>query len=160
VSDIIKIKPIIALACDDARMENNGKPFLIGIYQNDAHFRGIVPPNADEIFNWSIHLWIPFQAEEIGTANFEIQIIGPNPKNVVVGKGRVILGNKPRETEITPLVLGPFHLKVWQNGEVKILFKNEDDKEFQTLRIIPVSFTAEELPDSNLSVASVIAQPS
>ncbi len=143
----IKIKPIITVVCDEVRMENNGKPFIVGIYLGGIIVNGTLPSDIediDNITNMDVYLWMPFEASGPGIASFEIKIMMPNPKHQLRAKAKVIIDKLPQPTEITPLVLGPFPLKLWQNGELQILFKHEDESDYQTLRTIPVTFKSNE----------------
>lgn len=137
----VKIRPIIAIVCDEVRMENNGKPFLVGIYLGGINVSGPKVEETDEVYNLPIHLWIPFEATEPGIANFEVKLIMPNPKHQMRAIGKVVVEKIVQATEIVPLTLGPFPLKLWENGNLEILFKHDDEEEFQTLRTIPVTYT-------------------
>lgn len=145
----VKIRPIIAIACDEVRKEDNGKPFLVGLYTGGMTLGGVVPPDADDVCNLSIYLWIPFEITEIGVASFEVKLVMPNPKNQLRIRGKLSIDNIPQPTEITPLVLGPFPLKLWQSGNLEILFKHEDEAEYQTIRTIPITFNPIETSSSN-----------
>jgi len=135
----IKIRPIIAIVCDDIRTENNGKPILIGIYTGGITLSGPVINNSDGVSNLSIFLWILCEVKEAGVASFEIKIIHPNPKHQFCMKAKIDIDSIPHPTELMPLALGPIPLNLWENGNLQILFKHEDEDEYQTLRNIPIT---------------------
>jgi hypothetical protein len=153
----IKIRPIIAIVCDEVRQEHNGKPFLIGIYANNIILKGVLPPENERnaISNLTVHLWIPFESDEIGEVFFRIRLIGPSPKQKMGIKMRAVVPEIAPRTKITPLAIGPFPLPLWESGDLKVQFRHEDEEDWQTLRIIPVVFTAEPNPEDS----TVIGRP-
>lgn len=156
---IIRIRPVITIVCDDVRMENNSKPFVIGIYLGGINISGIKPANPDDISNLSIFLWIPCEVTELGTAAFEIKIISPNPKHQLHFKGKVDIDTIPQPTELVPLIFGPIPLKLWQDGDLKILFKHEDETDYQTLRVIPVKFNTIDAPIIAPHISTTVIEP-
>lgn len=135
----VRIRPIIAIVCDDVRIEKNGKPFLIGIYTGGITLTGsAIPENYSEVSNLQVHLWIPFEAEEAGSSDFEVKLIMPNKKDELRYQGKMVIESPPKIGEIIPLTLGPIPLKLWESGNLVILFKHAEDDKYQTIRTIPV----------------------
>jgi hypothetical protein len=148
---LIKIKPITALVCDDVRHENNGKPILIGLYTGDMTITAPMPTQEEieTCCNINVYLWIPFEVEETGEAKIEIKLTGPNQKEMGLKMG-IHVRELSSKNNPSPLTVGPFPLKLWQNGNLKIEMKNSSDKEWETIRIIPVKFNAVPTEDLNL----------
>lgn len=162
----IKIKPIMAIVCDEARQENNGKPFLIGIYTGGINIEttnvpATLPDGTNVGVALNVCLWIPFEAKEKGNALINIRLIGPGENNNVGVKMKLEISNLPQSTEITPLVIGPLPIKITESGDIKILFKNDDDDDWDILRIMPVTYKKTESPDFKMELnTAASSQPS
>jgi hypothetical protein len=148
----MKAKPIIAILCDEVRQEDNGKPFLIGIYPG-----GMTIPTPIEEGTAAIRpvcLWVPLQVTETGVTTLEFQLTGPSPEQRIGVKINMQVPKLPLPTEITAVTIPGLPITISQSGELKVLFKHEDESDWETLRIIPVTVEPKD------SSSSVIAQPS
>lgn len=135
------IRPITAIVCDEIRMENNGKPFLIGIYTGSINLQvDEIPEDKDEIHNFQMSLWIPTEITQIGAAEVEVQIKTPNAKPILI-KAKIVTEKLLMKGEMVPISMGPIPLKLWQDGEIEIQFKQPNEDNWSTIRTLPVIIT-------------------
>lgn len=135
---MVSVKPVTAIVCDQIRMEDNGKPFLVGIYTGSINLQvAEIPKDKDEVHNFDMSLWVPVEVTEVGVAEIEVQIKTPNAKPVLI-KAKMAIEKLIAKGEMVPLSIGPIPLKLWHDGEIEIQFKHTDDAEWTTIRTLPV----------------------
>lgn len=158
----VRIKPILAFLCDDVRKEDNGKPFILGIYTAGITMNRLLPNQLPAAKNEEMKpyfltsaLWMAYEATGSGKAEVEFEIVAPNPKRKLAIKAGVELIKAPPSHEILTLSFGGLMIPIEREGDIKILFRNMGDEAWETLRIIPVTINPE---DSSLT-ASVPHEP-
>ena len=132
---IIKIKPVIAVICDDIRKEDNGKPIIIGVYQGDIKIN-IPPVQGPHVITLS--LWIPFTISEAGQVEIELKISGPNPENQMKMKAHASFEKAPSKHDMPSFNITGFPLVI-ENGVLEIFFRNKGDNKWTLLRSASVS---------------------
>lgn len=65
-----------AVVCEDIRIENTGKQFLIGVYPRDILVVAFPATIA-------LSLWLPFDAEGSGELPLKVQVLGPGDTMLV-----------------------------------------------------------------------------
>jgi len=130
----------MAVLCDNILQESNGKPLLIGIYTGGITVA--TPSNILEGHNavLNLSLWLPFRIPGTGKVSIEVKIIGPSTENTMMLKGQILIEHKPSSYEIAAFnFIGLTMLVGKEGGELKILFRNEGEKKWTTLNIVPVN---------------------
>ncbi len=144
---LVKIKPIMAVICDDVRQEVNGKPFIIGIYSGNIKLLDNISPtiSAESPAMLPLTLWIPFKVSKAGSASVEVKIISPNPKYVAGVKMKMEFPTLPYPYETTALTLPSMVIPIDQEGTLKVLFKNTGD-DWETLKEVPITINRPTAP--------------
>jgi hypothetical protein len=139
----IKIKPIMAVLCDDVRQEASGKQTVIGMYVGgitveipESERDGVRPHGI------VVNLWMPFQIPEAGLATIEVKVIGPDPSIELSFSAEMLFEEAPPDHEQSSVTFQKLPIKVDKEGDLKILFKNAGDSEWQTLKNIPVKINS------------------
>lgn len=130
-----RIKPIMAILCDDVRKEEGGKPFILGIYVGGVK---VYPQEDQAIMQLIMSLWVPFQVLEVGNTGLEFRILGPNEDNKIEIKAHLELSAIPPAHEINAITLKGFPLQFSKDGNIQIQYRHEGDEAWETLRSVPV----------------------
>jgi hypothetical protein len=139
-----KIKPIMALVCDEVRLESNGKPFIIGIYTGSIDIEAPITPNENGTADINpipaipITLWVPFEASDAGKYTLAFKLEGPGPKDVLEFTTIVTI-DKPAPGELKAITAPFLPLPLTQSGKLKISYRHENESEWHNIRTIPVN---------------------
>ena len=134
-----QVRAITAIVCDEVRVENNGKPFLIGVYTGSINIEAAEIPVDKDIYNFQMAIWLLLELKQIGEINVDLQIKTPNAEKAILVKAKAIIDKLPMKGEIIPVSIGPLPLKLWHDGEIEIQFRNQIDSEWETIRVLPVT---------------------
>jgi len=152
---LIKVKPIIAIVCEQLRQEINGNPFITGIYMGGITVERHpgIPETQPVILPLS--LWIPFKTSKAGEVSVEIHVVGPDPKRELNIDAKAMFEKAPPSYEILSFNFISIPIVIDREGDLKILFRNKGDKNWETLRVIPISI---KLQNSNPANSSAIIE--
>lgn len=152
-----KIRPILAVLCDDIREERNGKPFILGVYNAGINVEmppyfdpSLIPENAE--MPLSLALWIPFEVLEIGEGAVNFKLVGPGPSHKIAVKAQLKIEQMPDPNELTAFSFTGLVVPI-KEGKIDILFKHDDDDdddEWQTIRSVQMNIKSSSLPTETL----------
>lgn len=135
---IVKIKPIMAVICDDIRQEDNGKSIIIGLHHGTINVS--IPFKAEEENNGMpllLSLWLPFEISSPGEAAIEIKIVSPNPKHQLKMNVQASFDTVPPEHQMSSFNFVRF--PVWvENGHLEIYYRNKGENKWILLKKVPV----------------------
>lgn len=141
----VRVEPIIAIVCDEIRREDNGKDILLGIYRGSITLNPPTAPGDKSegtppvLTALHLSLWVPFKASGLGEAVVEFEIIPPGGEKVKVRAG-IRIEDPKTLTEQTAFELKSMPILFSKEGNLTILFRNEGEDEWETLRVVPVIF--------------------
>ncbi|MCL4679187.1 MAG: hypothetical protein KJ017_11420 [Alphaproteobacteria bacterium] len=161
--NIIKIRPIMAVVCDDIRQESNNKQIIVGTYGGGIILQlpkesGVSLDQESDDLNKPVSipkplflsLWVPFEVSSAGLVLAEFKLLGPDPKAEISIRAQVEYSEAPKSYEMPAFSFTGLPLKAKESGELKIVFKHEDEDEWIILRTIPVTVLNSELPKEPL----------
>lgn len=153
-----RIKPIIAVLCDEIRLEANNKPFIIGIYTGVLSVD--LPPEAKPGLNkvsskkvdlntpvgipkrLYLAMWVPFEVldpEATINIDVEFQITGPDPDSKLNIKANLEdTGAAHDPYEMQAFSFSGLPMKMTQSGELNIFFRHTGDEHWEKLRTMKV----------------------
>lgn len=137
MSNKIKVKPIIAIVCDDVREEKTGKTILIGIYTGGINLTKPETAPNDAIFLIHLALWMPLEIQGIGKKKIQVKVGGAGQDDYILDAVAEAIELKPHE--LKPFSLTGLPMNFTKDGDFIISFKTEDDSDWQVVKTIPVS---------------------
>ena len=144
----VRVNPIIAIVCDEIRHEQDGKPFIIGIYNDGlkitAQGFGKKRDQEKAKFLWSFYIWMPIAVLESGIAVMEMRISMGGQDAIIEAELSMQVKMPATPTQVVPVTIGPLSFPVSQSGNIHIEFRNKGDEAWQILRVIPVEFNITE----------------
>ncbi len=135
----LRIRPILAILCDDIREEKNGKEIVIGIYKGNITINS---PSEEELKSGTVpvlnlSLWVPFEAKETGNAKIDFKIVNPEKEEILINANvNVPKILSPNELSAFKFVGLPIALK--HEGNIEVCFRNNEEEDWEILRSIPV----------------------
>jgi hypothetical protein len=144
MADLLRVKPIFALFCDDIRHESNGKQILIGVYTGD-----ILPAQFPAVI--SISIWVAFERinNMSGELPIEFRVINTRGNSLGYGSAKLYLTDDLHDGVIT---LPGLPLQLTQPDTLTFQLKQGDDpwKSIRTthVRLPPTSATSPAPPSS------------
>jgi hypothetical protein len=149
MANLLRVKPIFALFCDDIRNETNGKQILIGVYTGDiliSQFPAVI----------SISVWVAFERinEESGELPIEFRVINTQGTSLGYGSAKLYLTSDLHDGVIT---LQGLPLQLTQPDRLTFQLKQADDPwesiRSTLVRSPPTSATGPVLPSSQPRLA-------
>lgn len=120
-------KIVTGIICDDVRIESNNKHILIGVYHNDILVSEI--PTTIWLTLWM--RMIDIDAEQLDYEFFSF--LGSKRKF----RGEFTI-SPPSESGGATVVLGPFALKVDQEGDFKINIRSRGERRWRNAAKVPI----------------------
>lgn len=122
------VKFLTAVACDEARREDNGKEFLIGIYSGTIATKSL--PRT-----LTLSFWIPTEVTNPGEYNVQFQLL--NTDNKIVQTTPAIKMTIPQDNFGASIVLGKIQIKVPKPGTLKLM-GSVDGGKWISIKKIPI----------------------
>ncbi|MFV1530586.1 hypothetical protein VWX96_17110 [Phaeobacter sp. A90a-4f] len=119
-----------AIICEDIRVENNGKVFIIGMYT------GAIAANAPTDISLTALLRFWNLPEGQHTIDVSVDL---NEAEIMSAEGELNVGD---QEQFSAIPLPQFHFTLKEDGELKIKAKLKDSKEFLTAATIPTQLVS------------------
>lgn len=129
-----RIKPVMAIICDDIRTEDNGKPMILGIYRGKIK---VNLPAEDAKVKLFLSLWMPFEVLKLGDIVIEVKITGPGPERQFEMKANASFDKIPPEYEIPSFNFIGFPVFI-EDGNLEIFYRHKGDSKWIKLRTVPI----------------------
>jgi hypothetical protein len=139
VSDELpRVRFITALVADDIRREASGKEIIIGVYTARIILAGV---SAEGGMVLAISLL--FESLGIGDIPIQLRIMGPSGESVGMMNALIHSEESNVSGQINALSFAGMPVPIQSEGNIVIEARQHDDKEWQTVRVLPVTVNPE-----------------